>query len=402
LARFAFFSTCPEPWGGSEELWAGTAAALAESGHSVAVFKTCVDRCHPRILRLLALGCRIRDLHQACLPSRVQLPKSLVQLTRRTISQRAVVPFLRRHLAKLKTDLVVVSQGGNFDGLVYSDLCRTSGRPYVIVSQKATDHIWPSDPERAVMRSVFQAAQKCFFVSQHNLRLTERQIGETLTNAATVRNPFLVSSETSSPWPSRQDDTMRLACVARLCIADKGQDILLQVLAREKWRNRKLSVSFFGAGRNREGLRELAARLGLKNISFPGFVNDIESVWRSHHALVLASRTEGLPLSLIEAMMSGRFGIVTNEGGNSEVIEDGRTGFLAGAPKVDEFDDAMERAWAARDDWESIGKAAGAAVRTIVPPDPVARFACKLLELVDPLNPQRAALPVPALQNALP
>jgi glycosyltransferase involved in cell wall biosynthesis len=82
-------------------------------------------------------------------------------------------------------------------------------------------------------------------------------------------------------------------------------------------------------------------------------------------------------------MMSGRFGIVTNEGGTSEVVEEGRTGFIANAAKVDELDHAMERAWAVREEWESIGKAAGMAVRNMAPRDPVASFTAKLLELVD-------------------
>ena len=68
MSRFVFFSSCSHPWGGSEELWAGAAALLAEGGHSVTIFKTCVDPDHPRIYRLLALGCHIRDLHQVCLP----------------------------------------------------------------------------------------------------------------------------------------------------------------------------------------------------------------------------------------------------------------------------------------------------------------------------------------------
>jgi glycosyltransferase involved in cell wall biosynthesis len=257
-----------------------------------------------------------------------------------------------------------------------------------VISQKAADHLWPSDKDRIVMRSAFQAALRCYFVSQHNLQLTECQIGETLMNAEIVRNPFLVSG-TPLPWPDTQDYSIKLACVARLETGEKGQDILLQVLARQPWRNRNLSVSFFGAGCNGKALSELAQRLDLKNVDFPGFVSDVESIWKTHHALVLPSRTEGLPLALIEAMMCGRFGIVTNEGGSAEVLEDGRTGFIANSSKVDEFDNAMERAWAVREEWESIGKVAGRAVRTVVPSDPVASFTAKLLGLVDSLAHNR-------------
>jgi glycosyltransferase involved in cell wall biosynthesis len=287
---------------------------------------------------------------------------------------------VRTLLTNLNPDLVVVSQGTNFDGLSYSDLCRISGRPYVIISQKATDYHWPLDKDRMVMRSAFQSALRCYFVSRHNLHLTECQIGETLMNAEIVCNPFLVSG---SLLPGNEDHSIRLACVARLDTGEKGQDILLHVLARPRWRNRNLSVSFFGAGHNSEALRDLARLLALKKVDFPGFVSDVESIWKAHHALVLPSRTEGLPLTLIEAMMCGRFGIVTNEGGTSEVVEEGRTGFIANAAKVDELDHAMERAWAMRENWESIGKAAGRAVRTMVPRDPVASFTAKLLELVD-------------------
>jgi glycosyltransferase involved in cell wall biosynthesis len=386
LSRFVFFSSCTHLWGGSEELWAGAAAHLAERSHSVTIFKTSVDPNHPRIRRLLALGCHIRDLHQVCLPSTIRLPRPVVRFTGRGPAQRAIRPLVRTQLANLNPDLVVVSQGANFDGLVYSDLCRGSGRPYVIISQKATDYLWPSDKDRIVMRSAFQTALRCYFVSQHNLRLTECQIGETLMNAEIVRNPFLVSG-TLLPWPGTQDPhSIKLACVARLETGEKGQDILLQVLARQRWRNRNLSVSFFGAGCNGKALSELAQRLDLKNVDFPGFVSDVESIWKTHHALVLPSRTEGLPVALIEAMMCGRFGIVTNEGGSAEVLEEGRTGFIANSAKVDELDNAMERAWAVREQWESIGKAAGMVLRTMVPADPAASFTAKLLELVDSLK----------------
>ena len=214
-------------------------------------------------------------------------------------------------------------------------------------------------------------------------------------NAEIVRNPFLVSGN-PLPWPGNQDHSIKLACVARLEAGEKGQDILLQVLARPRWRNRNLSVSFFGAGHNGQALRELAGRLALKNVDFPGFVSDVESIWKTHHALVLPSRAEGLPLALVEAMLCGRFGIVTDEGGSSEVVEDGRTGFIASAAKPDELDNAMERAWAVREDWESIGNVAGMAIRTMVPLDPAASFTAKLHSLVGSPARSRVGIVAPS------
>ena len=190
MSRFVFFSSCSHPWGGSEELWAGAAALLAKAGHSVTIFKTCVDPNHPRIRRLLALGCRIRDLHQVCLPYWVRLPISVVRLTERGAAQRVIRPLVRTHLANLSPDLVVVSQGTNFDGLAYSDLCRISSRHYVIISQKAADYLWPSDKDRVVMRSAFQSALRCYFVSRYNLRLTSPLLVNTsrMTNFSAVNS----------------------------------------------------------------------------------------------------------------------------------------------------------------------------------------------------------------------
>ena len=62
--RFVVISTCPEVWGGSEELWSRTAVRLAENGHRVSVFKTVVDYAHPAVKRLKSLSCKVRDLEQ--------------------------------------------------------------------------------------------------------------------------------------------------------------------------------------------------------------------------------------------------------------------------------------------------------------------------------------------------
>ena len=146
--------------------------------------------------------------------------------------------------------MVIISQGDNYDGLHFGYLCRKLRIPYALVSHKAADHFWPPDKSRRYRREVFASAVRCFFVSEHNRRLTEEQNGMTLTNAEVVRNPYLVTADGPLPWPGREMECLRLACVARLYLLDKGQDILLRVLAGEKWKGRKLHVSFYGSGVN--------------------------------------------------------------------------------------------------------------------------------------------------------
>src|SRR5687768_15960386 len=364
--RFTVVSTCPETWGGSEELWSQAVTCLAASGHSLSVFKTGVDKSHPRIKDLRSLPCAVHDLRE------LPLPRRWVILTH--------FLFLSLHLLMRRPNLVVISQGDNYDGLHFAYLCRKLKLPYTLISQKATDHFWPPDESRAYRRETYGAAVKCFFVSQHNLSLTEDQNGGPLPNAAIVRNPYLVNADQALPWPGGEDSGLRLACVARLYLLDKGQDILLRVLAREKWKTRAVHVSFFGQGFNREGLIDLARRLGVRKVSFEGQTNDVAGIWKNHHALILPSRTEGLPLSLVEAMMSGRPASVITVGGNAEVIEDRVIGFMV-ALAEDSIDEALEEAWQRSRDLRKTGDLAAIRIRELLPAKPAVVFAARLLEI---------------------
>ncbi len=174
-----------------------------------------------------------------------------------------------------------------------------------------------------------------------------------------------------------------IVCDSRLYLLNKGQDILLRVLTREKWKGRGLHVSFFGRGLNAESLADLAVRLRVRNVSFEGQTTDVPGIWKEHHALVLSSRAEGLPLALVEAMMCGRPCVVTKVGGNAEVVEDGITGFLA-APDEDSIDAALEEAWARRGELREMGQRAALRIRELVPANPAEDFANTLLDLARP------------------
>lgn len=390
---FLFMSSCPEAWGGSEELWSNAALRLAKAGHRVHVVKTYVEFGHPRIKILREAGITIADYLRLEMPVPVPIriackavPPINLAYQYHLRRKNAKFHFLVQYMKEMDADMTIISQGANFDGLEFHAACHEANVPYITICQKASDQKWPNDNQRPPMKRAYLEAKGNFFVAQHNLELTEMQIGERLSNAEVVRNPFLTPVEEPLPWPDSEDGVLRLACVARLLVLEKGQDVLLRVMSQSKWKERAIHVTFYGKGIHDEGLQEMANLLGINSVEFAGFTWNVTDIWRKHHALVLPSRAEGLPLSLIEAMLCGRLGIVTDVGGNAEAVDDNETGFIAKGASVVELDDALERAWQRRAEWEDIGRLAASRVRTKIPADPGEVFTSKLLSLCRPVS----------------
>lgn len=61
---------------------------------------------------------------------------------------------------------------------------------------------------------------------------------------------------------------------------------------------------------------------------FLGWVEDLPALYAALDVVVLTSRNEGTPVSLIEAGAAGRPVVATRVGGISEVVDDGATGWL--------------------------------------------------------------------------
>jgi Glycosyltransferase len=357
------------PWGGSEELWSRAALRLYENSHKIAASVVFWPQLSSQVTSLAERGVRLR-VRRPLIPAR--LP---VRIWRRIIrSHDREYEWLRRQ----KPDLVVVSQGGNLDGLPWMRLCRTAGIPYLVIVQCNSEMWWQEDDSRAEFVDAYRTARKVFCVSRHNLELLERQVGEPLPNGAVVWNPYNVSRDQQPAWLA-QDGAQKLACVARLEPGSKGQDLLLSVLARPQWRNRAVEVNFYGAGPFEGSLRRLAESSQLQNVRFCGHVSDIRGIWEQNHMLVLPSRHEGLPLALIDAMLCARPAVVTDVGGNAELCVDGETGFVAPAPVVSLLEQTLERAWKHRHEWQSMGTAARKWAERLIPIDPVGDFCREIL-----------------------
>jgi glycosyltransferase involved in cell wall biosynthesis len=365
-----FFTTCPEAWGGSEELWSGAARRLVDEDFQVTANLSYLEETHPRVLGLIESGVRVEKYRGVPLFWRFH-----------GFGGRWEPALTIAHLRATKPRLAVISQGENLDGQRQILYCRAASIPYVVICQKAMEDECPLDENRDDLRESFAHAERIFFVSQHNRAVTEERLGQKLANAEVVWNPFNVDYHPDLEWPSMADGRFRLACVARLWMRDKGQDVLLKVLAQEKWKKRAIDVRFYGNGHNAQGLAEMARMLGTEHVQFCGFADDVTEVWRQCHALILPSRHEGLPLALVEAMLCERPAIATDAGGNAEVLEDEVTGFLAPSATVGGVDDAMERAWNRRTEWQKIGMNAARLIRKKVPEDPCAIFADRLKEI---------------------
>lgn len=118
----------------------------------------------------------------------------------------------------------------------------------------------------------------------------------------------------------------RLVTVGTMERRYKGVDVLLEAVARARRRtpSADLQLTVVGAGRHLDDLLALAARLGLgESVRFVGQLPSPEAVRSELDAadlFVLASRTEGLPRAMLEAMARGLPCVGTSVGGIPELL----------------------------------------------------------------------------------
>jgi len=84
-----------------------------------------------------------------------------------------------------------------------------------------------------------------------------------------------------------------------------------------------------GEGGEREALEKLIRELSLENnVKLLGYRKDIPSLLAATDVYVTASKSEGLPFNVVEALGAGKTVVASRVKGHTDVVEDGVSGFL--------------------------------------------------------------------------
>jgi glycosyltransferase involved in cell wall biosynthesis len=120
-----------------------------------------------------------------------------------------------------------------------------------------------------------------------------------------------------------------------------------------------------GDGPLRKELQQLAADLRLdRQVRFLGEVSDIPKLLGRSSLFVLPSQTEGISLTILEAMSRGLPVLATSVGGNPEVVESGTSGLLVPAGNPAALAHGLLRLWNNREEGRLMGRAGRRRVET--------------------------------------
>ncbi len=136
-----------------------------------------------------------------------------------------------------------------------------------------------------------------------------------------------------------------VVAVARLS-PEKDVANLIRAFALASLEDTDIHLEIAGDGPCREELRQLVAELGLERIvSFLGELRAVPEFLARGSLFVLPSRSEGVSLTLLEAMACGLPVVATRVGGTPEVVVDDETGILVPPSDPAALAAAILRVW---------------------------------------------------------
>lgn len=123
----------------------------------------------------------------------------------------------------------------------------------------------------------------------------------------------------------------------------KGHDLLIKAVNSLREKLSDYQIVCIGSGEKEGQLKALVHHKNLDlHVFFTGFVADASRYLKAFEVLCLPSRTEALPLSLLEAGLAQTLVIASEVGGIPEIVEDTVNGFLFQKENTEELEEKIE------------------------------------------------------------
>lgn len=109
---------------------------------------------------------------------------------------------------------------------------------------------------------------------------------------------------------------------------NKNHQFLLRNWNRLKKRCPQIALCIIGTGELAKQLERFVEAENLDDVYFLGYRRDVASLLQISDMVTLLSHREGLPKSIMEAMVEGLPCVVTNTRGLRDLISDGKNGYV--------------------------------------------------------------------------
>ena len=123
---------------------------------------------------------------------------------------------------------------------------------------------------------------------------------------------------------------------------NKNNQVIIEALGKMK--DKLIHYVLCGVGKKKSELMSKAQKMKIVGkVHFLGYRTDIEELMNASDIFVMPSFREGLSRSIMEAMVSGLPCVVSRIRGNTDLIKNGKGGYLCDANDVDAFADSIQK-----------------------------------------------------------
>ena len=110
----------------------------------------------------------------------------------------------------------------------------------------------------------------------------------------------------------------------------KNPQRLVEVIKKVRKKNENIKIAIIGTGDLEIETKRLVCESGMENnVDFYGFLKNPYKILKSSKVMIMTSRTEGTPMSVLEAMALGVPVVSTLADGICDLIDNGKNGFLS-------------------------------------------------------------------------